>query len=64
MECKCVLIREGVYMCQEEEGAEKWSVLRDDFMMGANMKDWDKEDNDEDGGDDNNDEQYNSDSSG
>lgn len=20
-----------------------WSVLRDDFMMGATMKDWDKE---------------------
>uniref|UniRef100_A0A672FTU7 RRP15-like protein n=1 Tax=Salarias fasciatus TaxID=181472 RepID=A0A672FTU7_SALFA len=30
----------------EEGGAEEkpaWSVLRDDFMMGATMKDWDKE---------------------
>uniref|UniRef100_A0A3Q1H0T9 RRP15-like protein n=1 Tax=Anabas testudineus TaxID=64144 RepID=A0A3Q1H0T9_ANATE len=28
-----------------EGGAEKpvWSVLRDDFMMGATMKDWDKD---------------------
>uniref|UniRef100_A0A674EBN0 RRP15-like protein n=1 Tax=Salmo trutta TaxID=8032 RepID=A0A674EBN0_SALTR len=33
------------------EGEEKpaWSVLRDDFMMGASMKDWDKE-SDEEGG--------------
>uniref|UniRef100_A0A3B4AZ69 RRP15-like protein n=1 Tax=Periophthalmus magnuspinnatus TaxID=409849 RepID=A0A3B4AZ69_9GOBI len=28
---------------QEEEEAPSWSVLRDDFMMGASMKDWDKE---------------------
>ncbi|KAF7708760.1 RRP15-like protein [Silurus meridionalis] len=29
----------------EEQKAEKpaWSVLRDDFMMGSSMKDWDKE---------------------
>ncbi|XP_029929361.1 RRP15-like protein [Myripristis murdjan] len=26
-----------------------WSVLRDDFMMGASMKDWDKESDGEDG---------------
>lgn len=27
-----------------------WSVLKDDFMMGASMKDWDKESDEEDGG--------------
>ncbi|NXX45873.1 RRP15 protein, partial [Tricholaema leucomelas] len=37
-----------------EEGPE-WNILRDDFMMGASMKDWDKEsdgegDNDQGGG--------------
>ncbi|XP_013771713.1 RRP15-like protein [Limulus polyphemus] len=26
-------------------GGEQWSILRDDFMMGATMKDWDREDN-------------------
>ncbi|KPI92222.1 RRP15-like protein [Papilio xuthus] len=26
-----------------EDEAPKWSALRDDFMMGAKMKDWDKE---------------------
>ena len=26
---------------------ETWNILKDDFMMGAEMKDWDKEsDND------------------
>ncbi len=33
-----------------------WSVLRDDFMMGTSMKDWDKEsdeEREEKGGDDN-----------
>lgn len=36
---------------EKEIKAEKssWSVLKDDFMMGASMKDWDKE-SDEDGG--------------
>ena len=24
-----------------------WSVLRDDYMMGASMKDWDKESEEE-----------------
>jgi len=27
---------------EEEEGGQKWSVLRDDFMLGSTMKDWDK----------------------
>lgn len=39
---------------KSEEGPE-WNILRDDFMMGASMKDWDKESdgegNDEEGGD-------------
>ncbi|XP_053613855.1 RRP15-like protein [Plodia interpunctella] len=28
---------------KDEHDAPKWSALRDDFMMGAKMKDWDKE---------------------
>ncbi|XP_072317487.1 RRP15-like protein [Eucyclogobius newberryi] len=28
---------------QEDEEAPAWSVLKEDFMMGASMKDWDKE---------------------
>lgn len=39
---------------KSEEGPE-WNILRDDFMMGASMKDWDKESdgegNNEEGGD-------------
>ncbi|KAK6326008.1 RRP15-like protein [Coregonus clupeaformis] len=34
---------------REVEEKPAWSVLRDDFMMGASMKDWDKE-SDEEGG--------------
>ncbi|NWR52330.1 RRP15 protein, partial [Regulus satrapa] len=30
---------------KSEEGPE-WNILRDDFMMGASMKDWDKESDD------------------
>lgn len=30
-----------------EEGPE-WNILRDDFMMGASMKDWDKKSDDDD----------------
>jgi len=25
------------------ENSAAWSILRDDFMIGANMKDWDKQ---------------------
>lgn len=34
-----------VCACVQAAAEEKpaWSVLRDDFMMGATMKDWDKE---------------------
>lgn len=31
---------------KSEEVAE-WNILRDDFMMGATMKDWDKESDEE-----------------
>jgi len=36
----------------EEEGGGKWKVLREDFMLGSSMKDWDKNDDsgDDDGG--------------
>ena len=33
----------------ENETEGTWHVFRDDFMMGAKMKDWDKEDSDADG---------------
>ncbi|KAH9509192.1 pre-60S ribosomal particles component [Bulinus truncatus] len=29
------------------EGGAKWDVLKDDYMMGANLKDWDKDDDSE-----------------
>ncbi|XP_060070525.1 RRP15-like protein [Ylistrum balloti] len=32
----------------KEEPGEKWSILREDFMMGAKMKDWDKQSSDQD----------------
>ncbi|XP_070591392.1 RRP15-like protein [Erythrolamprus reginae] len=37
----------------KSEDAPAWSILRDDYMMGASMKDWDKESEEEDnaGGD-------------
>ncbi|XP_028281426.1 RRP15-like protein isoform X2 [Parambassis ranga] len=37
---------------EKESAAEKpaWSVLRDDFMMGATMKDWDKDSDTEEAG--------------
>ncbi|XP_018612958.2 RRP15-like protein [Scleropages formosus] len=31
----------------EPETKPEWSILRDDFMMGASMKDWDKESDEE-----------------
>merc|ERR1712142_692521 len=44
---------------EEEEGdAKKWKVLREDFMLGSSMKDWDKiesskeDDDDDDDADD------------
>lgn len=42
----CTLIHACVCSWQPEEQKEEkpaWSVLRDDFMMGSSMKDWDKE---------------------
>uniref|UniRef100_UPI00398E4FEE RRP15-like protein isoform X2 n=1 Tax=Pristiophorus japonicus TaxID=55135 RepID=UPI00398E4FEE len=35
---------------KSEDGAA-WNILRDDFMMGATMKDWDKESEEEQGAD-------------
>ncbi|NXL13781.1 RRP15 protein, partial [Setophaga kirtlandii] len=37
---KATISKEGEV--KSEEGPE-WNILRDDFMMGASMKDWDKE---------------------
>ena len=28
---------------EDEEEASSWSVIKDDYMLGAKMKDWDKE---------------------
>ena len=28
---------------KEEQDEATWSVLKDDFMMGSTMKDWDKQ---------------------
>ena len=35
-----------------DEKEKKWSILRDDYMMGAKMKDWNKEASDDDNDDD------------
>jgi hypothetical protein len=35
------------YLQIEIKKEEKWSALREDFMMGAKMKDWDKESDDD-----------------
>ncbi|XP_026314928.1 RRP15-like protein [Hyposmocoma kahamanoa] len=46
---KSVVIDEVKTMKNEVKGEDKpkWNALRDDFMMGAKMKDWDKESVDE-----------------
>ncbi|KAJ2953399.1 hypothetical protein O0L34_g989 [Tuta absoluta] len=47
---KSVIVDEAKKLKSEtktEDDAPKWSALRDDFMMGAKMKDWDKESVDE-----------------
>ena len=31
----------------DKEKEKKWSILRDDYMMGAKMKDWNKESSDD-----------------
>ena len=34
---------------ESESGRDKkWDILRDDYMMGAKMKDWDKEGSEDD----------------
>ncbi|XP_015122987.1 RRP15-like protein [Diachasma alloeum] len=44
---KSITVDQRIGSEREEDGSEKsnkfWSVLRDDFIMGANLKDWDKE---------------------
>ncbi|CAH1637828.1 unnamed protein product [Spodoptera littoralis] len=47
---KSVIVDEEAKVAKSEvkdEDKPKWSALRDDFMMGAKMKDWDKESVDE-----------------
>ncbi|XP_045502561.1 RRP15-like protein [Colias croceus] len=47
---KSVIVDENTKTFKDEVKAEdtpKWNALRDDFMMGAKMKDWDKESVDE-----------------
>ncbi|CAL9705477.1 unnamed protein product [Knipowitschia caucasica] len=36
---------------KQEQEAPAWSVLREDFMLGASMKDWDKESDEDEPGD-------------
>jgi len=40
---------ESIGLEESGENESTWNVFRDDFMMGAKMKDWDKEDSDSDG---------------
>ncbi|XP_050675021.1 RRP15-like protein [Leptidea sinapis] len=43
---KSIIVDENASGIKDElksEDQPKWNVLRDDFMMGAKMKDWDKE---------------------
>ena len=40
---------ESISLEESGENESTWNVFRDDFMMGAKMKDWDKEDSDSDG---------------
>merc|ERR1711972_1072486 len=35
--------REVEEMEEKEEKQSSWSILRDDFMLGAKLKDWDQE---------------------
>ena len=35
-----------------KEGGKTWNILSEDYMMGAKMKDWDKEESDDDDNDD------------
>lgn len=47
---KSIIVDEETKVAKNEvkdEDKPKWSALRDDFMMGAKMKDWDKESVDE-----------------
>ncbi|XP_063981904.1 RRP15-like protein [Diachasmimorpha longicaudata] len=48
---KSITVDDQVGPKSEENGSQKenkvWSVLRDDFTMGANLKDWDKEKDEE-----------------
>ena len=40
---------ESIHLDDSGENESTWNVLRDDFMMGSKMKDWDKEDSDSEG---------------
>ncbi|RVE41485.1 hypothetical protein evm_013872 [Chilo suppressalis] len=44
---KSIVVDKETNNVKDEEKAPKWNALRDDFMMGAKMKDWDKESVDE-----------------
>merc|ERR1712029_496979 len=39
----CVTKRPKVEIKDEEDDGSQWSALKDNFMMGAKMRDWDKE---------------------
>lgn len=48
------IVKEENDSAQEAESVseKKWDILRDDYMMGAKMKDWDKQGSDDDDGGD------------
>lgn len=43
--CEYLVLKFSQTEVKSEEGPG-WKILRDDFMMGASMKDWDKESDD------------------
>ncbi|KAK2903473.1 hypothetical protein QQF64_009428 [Cirrhinus molitorella] len=44
---KSAIKKEKVQPVEVKDESPSWSVLRDDFMMGTSMKDWDKESDEE-----------------
>ncbi|XP_072265976.1 RRP15-like protein [Pyxicephalus adspersus] len=42
--------RESKKNTAKKEDSSEWNILRDDFMMGASMKDWDKNSEDDEAG--------------
>ena len=39
----CLQQKDGPTVLEERDTSSKWNVLRSDFMLGASMKDWDRQ---------------------